>query len=282
MNTEQKYALAYGFRRYSACKKLGWETIPAFIQEENKVIDVPMKEVYIVDNTRLNDKDESFLELMQSIKQHGLLEPIGLWNIKNLDEKKFIILNLIENVHRQGISPYELAVAVTKLRKLGLTLGEIAIRLSIPKAKIENLMRLTVNVPIETIKQTSFMGDNRHNKVGKLPLAVVDAISKLRLRRKDTEFIIGAAKDEELSVGDISLISKMIHAGMSPKEAIKRKGEYIRTSPTIIINKEPYERLGYGNRNMTILVNGMLTGIIPLNPELFYFQRDTKDFKKGE
>ncbi len=117
-------------------------------------------------------KDQSFEELVQSIKEKGIIEPIivsrnngkyviiagerryraaieaGLMTIpavirEDLAEKDLLELAIIENIHREDLNPIEEARAFSILiEKFNYTHEELAEKLSVSRPKITNLLRL--------------------------------------------------------------------------------------------------------------------------------------------
>ena len=131
-------------------------------------------------------EDESLMELSESIKKHGVIQPIivraagaGLYEIiagerrwraakmANLieipviiieaDDKKTAELSLIENIQRQDLDPIEEASAYMELiDQYGLTQEELAERVSKSRSAVANTMRL-LDLPDELlalVKQT--------------------------------------------------------------------------------------------------------------------------------
>ena len=99
MNEEDMtHILVYGSRRLDACKKLGWNTIPSVVNRDGKITleDIPINSIKILDNVRIirnHAKDVS--ELMSSIKQDGLLEPIGTRPYdSNLSDESLVDISL--------------------------------------------------------------------------------------------------------------------------------------------------------------------------------------------
>lgn len=124
--------------------------------------------------------DESIEELSETIKVHGLIQPIvviqkgnffelvsgerrlrackkaGLAKIpaivKNYSEEQSLEIAIIENIQREDLNPIEEALAYqTLIDKLGLKITEVASRLGKNRATISNLVRL-LQLP-ESIKE---------------------------------------------------------------------------------------------------------------------------------
>ena len=120
---------------------------------------------------RIKFNEEKIFELAQSIKEHGVLQPIivrpigdkyeivtgerrykasvlaGLKTIPSivlkLEDKDSIELALIENVQREDLSPIEEAISYKKILDMGyLTQDELADKLGISQSAIANKKRL--------------------------------------------------------------------------------------------------------------------------------------------
>ncbi|WP_028841026.1 ParB/RepB/Spo0J family partition protein [Thermodesulfobacterium hveragerdense] len=123
-------------------------------------------------------EDEEFEELVKSIKETGILQPIlvrekgeGLFEciagerrlrackkagisevpaiIKNLSDEEVLVVALIENLQRKNLNPLEEAIAYKNLaEKFGYTQEEIAAKVGKDRATVANLLRL-LNLPQE-------------------------------------------------------------------------------------------------------------------------------------
>lgn len=120
---------------------------------------------------RKNFDQESLLELSESIKQHGLIQPILVqdrgtfyeivagerrWRasklaglkevpviIRNFTEQEIVEIALIENLQRQDLNPIEEAMAYKRLMtEFNLKQDEVAERVSKNRATIANSIRL--------------------------------------------------------------------------------------------------------------------------------------------
>ncbi|MBU3181789.1 ParB/RepB/Spo0J family partition protein [Clostridium psychrophilum] len=123
------------------------------------------------DQPRKKFNSEKISELAQSIKEHGVIQPIilnkqeniyiviagerrfraaksiGLVEIPSiimdLDNKEVLEISLIENIQREDLNPIEEAIAYKKLLKdFGLTQDEVSKKVSKSRTAITNCMRL--------------------------------------------------------------------------------------------------------------------------------------------
>ncbi|MGI6152501.1 MAG: ParB/RepB/Spo0J family partition protein [Christensenellaceae bacterium] len=141
-------------------------------QNENSVTEV---DIYLVDNDqsqpRKNFDKEKLDELAQSIKVHGIMQPVivcqkegrytivagerrfraakiaGLTKIpvivKEFTDRQILELSLIENIQREDLNPMEQADALNRLvTEYSLKQEEVAERVGKSRSAIANLMRL--------------------------------------------------------------------------------------------------------------------------------------------
>lgn len=129
---------------------------------------------------RVDFKEEHLQELVDSIKEKGVLAPILARRsgdhyeiiagerrfraaqklklervpvvIKNVDDKEALVLSIVENVQRQELNPLEEARAFSRLiKEFSLTQEDIARAVSKDRSTVANLLRL-LNLPQEIQK----------------------------------------------------------------------------------------------------------------------------------
>lgn len=120
---------------------------------------------------RKNFDEDALLELSESLKQYGVLQPLLVqdkkdyyeiiagerrWRaaklaglkevpviIKNLSEQEIVEISLIENIQRENLNPIEEALAYKKLlNEFNLKQDEVAERVSKSRTAVTNSMRL--------------------------------------------------------------------------------------------------------------------------------------------
>jgi ParB family chromosome partitioning protein len=136
----------------------------------NNVRAISINEIHQHENSRLQYNEEDLLQLMVSMKQTGQLQPIGVskkgdkkyvvifgnrrfvaakklgWKFidatifETPDQTSDMIANATENMVRSDVSLPEQGRIFYQLTLDGLTLGEIAARVSIPKSKVEKCL----------------------------------------------------------------------------------------------------------------------------------------------
>jgi len=263
-----EYALVYGFRRFAACKKLGWKSIPSYIKDEKVSKDIPIDNIKIIQkNSRLTASDADSNSLLVSIKQHGLIEPIGIAPIDELTKKDFLINNLTENLQRKDLTPLELKNKIDELRHEGLNYSEIATILGIAPSRIKQLGLIRS----EFLKDANFIGSG-NNKNGRLPYVIVDKIaSQIYMNLKAKQDLIEYCKKEEVGQRLLTIILTFYQVTRNLDDAIALSKTYEPCTINIPIKKELMEQASkkYKLPKGTI-VKGMLTGKIKLDTKLFY------------
>ena len=265
MNTTQKYILIYGQRRLEACKKIGWKTIPALI-DKNKLIDADIKEIVVLENTRIRIEEDELGELMEDIKHRGLLEPIGITARADFSEEKFLTDNVAENIHRKDISPIELAKVCKRLSDKGYSISEIAVALSKPIDRIRKSLILLKRLPEEYHKDLVYQPHGVKMKEG-IPATVGYLISTMRVNDKLKKEIVELVKKNELSVSQLNLLAHMVAVGLTVKKAFKEMQEHKIINFVLVANNKVMEK--YGIKNPTKFVREVLKGDREPIKELF-------------
>lgn len=146
------------------------ENIKNNIDDSKKMISINMIKANI-EQPRKNFDTQKINELSQSIKEHGVIQPLVLnkqgefytiiagerrWRaaklagvkevpavIMDITDKQVLELSLIENIQREDLNPIEEAKAYNKLLKeFNMTHEDLSERLSKSRASITNTMRL--------------------------------------------------------------------------------------------------------------------------------------------
>jgi ParB family chromosome partitioning protein len=175
---------------------------------------------------RKNFDEEKIMQLAESIKQHGIIQPLVLkkdeniytiiagerrWRaaksiglkevpavILNLSDKEVLEISLIENIQREDLNPIEEAVAYKKLiDDFKLTQDELSKRIGKSRTAIANCMRL---LNLDKRVQEYLIDGVISEGHGRALLGVSDKEQQYKL----SQTII----DEELSVRQIEALKK--------------------------------------------------------------------------
>lgn len=177
---------------------------------------IPIKKIKLGKNSRMDIQTEDLADLMLSIKEMGLLEPIGVTTrganyevcygnrrflacdklgLKaipavihdNLDEKTVDIQNLTENVQRRNISLPEVGRYVKLLMDDGMGRKEIAVRLGVAVAYVDSCIEAYERVPLKyrnDIAVRNGMSGSQESTAGKISIRQAIAINSVKSRNE--------------------------------------------------------------------------------------------------
>jgi ParB/RepB/Spo0J family partition protein len=254
-----------------------------------------LNKIKLARNSRLKISNEDLSGLMQSIKEVGLLQPIGVSKDKTgyaicygnrrfmacskLGLKKIPVIlhkhksdaeddlkNLTENIQRRNISLVEAGRYVTLLRTQGLKTHEIAVRLGVTRGYVQMTIDAYNNVPeryrgdIET--NVTKNSSTRKSSPGKIAISTVQKIltakKSMGLSSAQEEYLYDKAKtDDKFKPEQVKMYSKRLLAG--DKDPVKGQVATKYVGVNILISETEYERL-YKKH----VANGHFKGIAPL------------------
>lgn len=188
------------------------------------------------DQPRKNFEEDALLELADSIKQFGVLQPLLVrkrkdyyeiiagerrWRaaklagikevpviIKEYTDQEIVEIGLIENIQRENLNPIEEAMAFKRLlEEFNLKQDEVAERVSKSRTAVTNSMRL---LKLDERVQQMIIDDMISTGHARALLAVDDAEMQYTLANK--------IFDEKLSVRETEKLVKEIKNPKKPKE----------------------------------------------------------------
>ena len=190
------------------------------------------------DQPRKNFDEDALMELADSIKQFGLLQPILVQNkdthyeiiagerrwraaklaglkeipviIKNLTDQELVEISLIENIQREDLNPIEEAQAYKRLiSEFHLKQDEVAERVAKSRTAVTNSMRL-----LKLCDEVQQMLVNEMLTTGhaRALLAIEDPEEQYSMAQK--------VFDEKMSVRDVEKLVKNLH---KPEKAQKKE-----------------------------------------------------------
>ena len=194
---------------------------------------------------RKNFDEDALMELADSIKQFGLLQPILVqdrkdhyeiiagerrWRaaklaglkevpviIKNLSEQEIVEISLIENIQRENLNPIEEAQAYKRLlNEFNLKQDEVAERVSKSRTAVTNSMRL-----LKLCDEVQQMVINEMITTGhaRALLAIEEAEQQYSIAQK--------IFDEKLSVREVEKLVKNLNKPEKPKKEENKALEVI-------------------------------------------------------
>lgn len=241
-----------------------------------QIKDIELNKIKVIANIRLDEDDREIPQLMESIKQHSLLEPIGvqkerdgyvlvfgyrrylackklLWKtipaIIATDGEKtdLLILNAVENLQRRDISATETGAVCEELLKRDLTEEEIAVVLSKPIDQIKHLIQIYHEIPASVRKRIKIFRAGRSSRKGMLPISLVYKVMQLRkigrLKEVDLIKLLNYVRKEGFVGADIMVISLLMQGGLQLEEALKERKKYMVMTLHCIVKKKELEEL---------------------------------------
>ena len=253
--------------------------------------------------TRINDKDVE--GLMRNIDQHGLLQPIGVWEangeyviaygnrrlaacdklgwkkitakiLGELNTEDMLVVNASENLHRSEITVAELGRVVNLLQEAGLSNGEIAVRLAINVGQVNIASDLFNNIDEEHRKDVVFMKPGTKNKIGKIPATIYNHLFSVRrengLNTKNFNQLIDAVKKKDLSFSQVKVVGQLIQDGATIDEAIKQTNTFVVRRINIAINREVEKKImeAHGLKLTGELFDAIISGEMSGTKNLVY------------
>ena len=197
------------------------------------------------DQPRKKFEEDALLELADSIKQFGVLQPLLVrkrkdyyeiiagerrWRaakmagvkevpviIKDYTEQEIVEIGLIENIQRENLNPIEEAMAFKKLlEEFNLKQDEVAERVSKSRTAVTNSMRL---LKLDERVQEMIVDDMISTGHARALLAIDDKENQYDLANK--------IFDEKLSVRETEKLVKEIKNPKKPKMKKKVENEFV-------------------------------------------------------
>lgn len=241
-------------------------------KEAKDFIEVSIKDIQQLENIRTRIKFGEIQELMQNIKQQGLLQPIGVWEtpsgeyviaygnrrlvacdklgwrnipaklLGELDYEEMLIVNTSENLHRKEITVAEFGRVCDMLKNKGLSKGEIGVRLGVPPKRVDDALNVFKKIPLKHRKDIIFMKGGEKHKLGKVPASLFNRLISLQqeqsLSNPDIDKLIQAVKQQNLSTSQIQVVSALIRDGATINQALKELDKYAIRRITLPVNRK--------------------------------------------
>lgn len=215
--------------------------------------EIPINKIKPSWNSRVHIEKESLHELMASIKETGVLQPIGLkmkgnyyypvWGNRrfaackklgmksipaivlpnNLLDVDAISMNIVENLHRKDITPYEQGRYFCELHeKYGLSFAEVAKKVAMSTSTVAKNIRLFKGLPKELVKDLPKVGKATRSINGGLSPEVASKIiyiaNKNKLSKKRQEKLYTMAKAKKLTGRNIKVVDRLVTHGTHTME----------------------------------------------------------------
>lgn len=238
----------------------------------NEFKEIPIRKVKSLENIRTRISASDVSELMQNIKQHGLLQPIGAWQTESgefvvayghrrlaacdklgwrtitakllgrLSFEELLVINTSENIHRKDITLAEIGRICSLLKDKGLSTSEVAVRLSFPISRVREALSNFKKIPEKYRKSIVYMRPGERNKAGKIPASafntIISAKRELGLNDIETSKLLEISKNEDLTVSQIRLFAALLNRGATISKAIKIIDKFNIRRINLPINKK--------------------------------------------
>lgn len=229
---------------------------------DHNVKEVEISDIYVGDNSRIEIKKEDLSELMDSIKQQGLLQAIGVVKLSKTQRgrgykivygnrrlvafkklrKKFIpariitdakeqgdhiILNLIENDQRKNIDSFEFGRScVYLLEKLDYSMKEMAIALSTNISRIQSCIDIYRELPHEFSGKIKTMPYGK-GRDGNIPSSLAKTVIQMKRRynlKKDqiTQVLNLISRDDTLTGRTLNHVMFFMSQGLDLKTSLRK------------------------------------------------------------
>jgi ParB family chromosome partitioning protein len=205
--------------------------------QENVALKIPINKIRSnVEQPRKAFHNESIAELSESIKQHGIIQPLILkqegdnylivagerrWRaakmagikevpavVMELTNKQVLEISLIENIQREDLNPIEEAVAYKKLlTEFEITQEELSKIMGKSRVAITNIMRL---INLDARVQEYLIEGVLSEGHGRTLLAIKDGNLQYEIAQK--------VIDDEMSVRELERFIKKINSEKKEKE----------------------------------------------------------------
>jgi ParB/RepB/Spo0J family partition protein len=221
-----------------------------------KVKSIAIDQIEQNENSRVSYKTVDLAELMSSMKKNGLLQPIGVRELKNgkyecvFGNRRLVaakklgwsdidahcmdelttdidrdIVGLIENFKRQSTSVQEDGRMFQSLIDRGLSINEIAIRLDVGMMRIRTALDVVSVVSPDLRSKIVYSQKGKRRVKGQIPASTAAAVLNIRkgqqLNRRQTRAMLNYAADHQPSISQLLKIGPLIKSGKTVHEAIE-------------------------------------------------------------
>ena len=221
-----------------------------------KVKDIEIDKIKQLENIRLRIDEKDAHTLMGSIKQDGLLEPVGVSVAPNnkgeylivygnrqlgwktipavvngaVTIKDFVIKNTLENVERKDISESELGRIFSMLRNdYDMTNSEIASRFGFSAPRVKKTINIFLHIPEEYRDKVKYGMTGM--KRGNISAGAADKILTIRrnfkLNKADIRALLEASKRDGFTQDHFEIVASLLKRGYSVDDAINMSKDYV-------------------------------------------------------
>lgn len=221
------------------------DSLPKDKRESGNVLDIPLSQIEVNPfQPRSTFDEESLKELSESIRVHGVIQPV---TVRYISENKYELIAgerrlrasrlagrtsipafvrlasdqesleiaLIENIQREDLNPIEIAINYKRLMdECGITQEQLSVRLGKSRSTVANFLRLLKLPPVIQAALRDDAISMGHAKV----LLGVEELTRLMLAFKELT-------DKSLSVRQLENYLKTLSAGSKSKKQPNKKSD---------------------------------------------------------
>ncbi len=251
MSEKKKSVLGRGLSALLESNDTTTDTLPATGKAQAQVLSIPLEKIEVNPfQPRTNFEEESLEELAESIRIHGVIQPVTVRRIENnryqliagerrlrasklagktevpayvraATDQESIEIALIENIQREDLNPLEISINYKRLMdECALNQEQLAQRLGKNRSTVTNFLRLLKLPP----DMQAALRDEKISMGHAKALMALDQLTSLMLAFKEV-----VAKN--LSVRQTEQLVKNFQPGGKTKKAVTGKG-YDDTLPT--------------------------------------------------
>lgn len=224
-----------------------------------EIKDISLNSITIKDNIRQYPVDNTLPELMTSIRENGLLQPVGvkrnpdgnytlIWGYRrflackklghktipavifidadeDMTEEQFFIINSTENLQRRDNNLKEFGRICQILRKT-MSVSEISARLGVPSSRVQSALSNIKRIPKKWQSRIRLMNGDIEKK-GDVPLSTASKImSFTNLTSQQKDDLLEDVSKNDTGYMQIVYLASLLKTGMNIKEAKNKLNNY--------------------------------------------------------
>lgn len=243
-----------------------------------KNLTLKLTDIVQLENSRAKYRETELSDLMENIKQNGLLHPVGVRKLPRSNKYELVygnrryaaykklgkttiearlmessstskidnlLVNIAENNQRKDVPAAEQGRIFHQLVKMGLTPSEIASRCNVAKRLVENSITCYKNVPAkfrDKVVNNMSSGLKKGRLNAETATAIVNMKKTFRLG-KVADKLFDYAKQDGVSRENVVKVASLLGRGYKLDEAIEKADELKVLTLKVTMKKGVIERL---------------------------------------
>jgi len=229
------------------------------------VTDIKIENISWLENMRMRLDEKDLASLMESIKQDGLIHPIGITPVSNrVNEYKYYlvdghrrfeaakklgwktipcsvlpymsrqdiyILNGVENMERLDLSESDKGIIFNNaMKEFNMTASEVASKFHKKKVAVERAIQILKFIPEKHRDKIRYLKDEGGKK-GFIPATAAGKIVSMRkqfkLNADQMDKLLDLARQDDFSIRHLYIIGSLMQSGLSAEKANEIASQYI-------------------------------------------------------